>query len=157
VTGFFPTDDYDLYLNSVNDVFKTPRADRDETMRLAHPEVGPGAFTYTAIHEASHYLGLAHPHDSIGATRNADGSPQYYDGFTWAFNSTAAPTTYSHTELVYSILDQESVARGHAAYYLKWTNEALTDGVEASCRSGTTTVGALPGTAAKLRKRPSIR
>jgi hypothetical protein len=38
--------------------------------------------------------------DSIGATRNADGSPRYYDGFTWAFNSTAAPTTYSHTELV---------------------------------------------------------
>jgi hypothetical protein len=141
------------YLNSVNDVFKTPQADRDQTMRLAHPEVGTGAFTYTAIHEASHYLGLAHPHDSIGATRNTDGTPRYYDGFTWAFNSTAAPTTYSHSELVYSILDQESIARGHAAYYLKWTNEALTDGGVAYWQAGVKTVGALPAVARKLRDR----
>ena len=118
------------YLGSVNDVFKSPQSDRDQSMAFAHPQVSGGAFTYTSIHEASHYLGLAHPHDSIGATRNADGSPRYYDGFTWAFNSTAAPTTYSHTELVYSILDQENIARGHAAYYLKWTDEALSDGGE---------------------------
>ena len=80
------------YLGSVNDVFKSPSSDRDQSMAFAHPEVSGGAFTYTAIHEASHYLGLAHPHDSIGATRNADGSPRYYDGFTWAYNSTASPT-----------------------------------------------------------------
>ena len=113
------------YLGSVNDVFKSPQSDRDQSMAFAHPQVSGGAFTYTSIHEASHYLGLAHPHDSIGATRNADGTPRYYDGFTWAFNSTAAPTTYSHTELVYSILDQENIARGHAAYYLKWADQAL--------------------------------
>ena len=77
------------YLGSVNDVFKSPSSDRDQSMAFAHPEVSGGAFSYTAIHEASHYLGLAHPHDSIGATRNADGTPRYYDGFTWAFNSTA--------------------------------------------------------------------
>ena len=70
------------YLGSVNDVFKSPSSDRDQSMAFAHPEVSGGAFTYTAIHEASHYLGLAHPHDSIGATRNADGTPRYYDGFT---------------------------------------------------------------------------
>ena len=140
------------YLNSVNDVFKTPQADRDPTMAMAHPEVlGTGAFTYTAVHEASHYLGLAHPHDSVGATRNADGTPRYYDGFTWAFNSTAAPTTYSHTELVYSILDQESIARGHAAYYLKWADEALAEGGEAYFAAGRTTVGSLPSKARGLR------
>ncbi|HXH35705.1 MAG TPA: hypothetical protein VNJ54_15085, partial [Plantibacter sp.] len=116
------------YLGSVNDVFKSPESDRDQSMAFAHPAVGSGAFTYTSIHEASHYLGLAHPHDSIGATRNADGTARYYDGFTWAYNSTAAPTTYSHTELVYSILDQENIARGHSAYYLKWTDEALSQG-----------------------------
>jgi hypothetical protein len=141
------------YLGSVNDVFKTPQADSDPTMAMAHPSIGTGAFTYTAIHEASHYLGLAHPHDSIGAIRNADGSPRYYDGFTWAFNSTAAPTTYSHTELVYSILDQENIARGHAAYYLKWTDEALADGGQAYFDAGITTVGQLPSAAARLRTR----
>jgi hypothetical protein len=140
------------YLNSVNDIFKTPKADRDPTMAMAHPDVlGTGAFTYTAVHEASHYLGLAHPHDSTGATRNPDGSPRYYDGFTWAFNSTAAPTTYSHTELVYSILDQENIARGHAAYYLKWTDEALVEAGDAYFAAGKTTVGSLPSTARRLR------
>ncbi len=140
------------YLNSVNDVFKTPKADRDETMRLAHPENGTGAFTYTAVHEASHYLGLAHPHDSVGATRNSDGTPRYYDGFTWAFNSTAAPTTYSHTELVYSILDQENIARGHAAYYLKWADEALVEAGDAYHAAGQTTIGSLPTKAQRLRR-----
>jgi hypothetical protein len=140
------------YLGSVNDVFKSPQSDRDQSMAFAHPEVSGGAFTYTSIHEASHYLGLAHPHDSIGATRNADGSPRYYDGFTWAYNSTASPTTYSHTELVYSILDQENIARGHAAYYLKWADEALVAAGEAYAARGTTQVGLLPANAARLRR-----
>jgi hypothetical protein len=140
------------YLNSVSDVTKSSHADRDPALEAVHPQAFSGAFTYTAVHEASHYLGLAHPHDSIGATRNSDGSPRYYDGFTWAFNSTAAPTTYSHTELVYSILDQESIARGHAAYYLKWTDEALADGGQAYYDAGKTTVGGLPADAARLRK-----
>lgn len=140
------------YLGSVNDVFKSPQSDRDQSMAFAHPSVGSGAFTYTAIHEASHFLGLAHPHDSIGATRNADGSPRYYDGFTWAYNSTAAPTTYSHTELVYSILDQENIARGHAAYYLKWADEALSESGEAYSARGLTQISQLPTDAARLRK-----
>jgi hypothetical protein len=139
------------YLGSVNDVFKSPQSDRDQSMAFAHPQVSSGAFTYTSIHEASHFLGLAHPHDSIGATRNADGSPRYYDGFTWAFNSTAAPTTYSHTELVYSILDQENIARGHTAYYLKWADEALSQGGEAYASRGITQVSQLPSRAARLR------
>ncbi len=140
------------YLGSVNDRTKTKSADRDETMQLAHAVSGTGAFTYTAIHEASHYLGLAHPHDSVGATRGSDGSPRYYDGFTWAYNSTAAPTTYSHSELVYSILDQENIARGHAAYYLKWADEALAEAGRAYADAGTTTVDALPAEARRLRR-----
>jgi hypothetical protein len=139
------------YLNSVNDVFKSGSADQDQTLRLAHPTTATGAFSYTAIHEASHYLGLAHPHDSIGATRRADGSPRYYDGFVWTYNSTAAPTTYSHTELTYSILDQDNIARGHAAYYLKWTDEALQDGGRAFYDAGKQTLAAIPPSALSLR------
>ena len=130
----------------MNDVFKSPSSDRDQSMAFAHPRGrAAGRSRYTAIHEASHYLGLAHPHDSIGATRNADGSPRYYDGFTWAFNSTASPTTYSHTELVYSILDQENIARGHTAYYLKWTDQALSEGGDAYASRGVTQVVAAAG------------
>ena len=114
------------FLNSVNDITKWNGADTDQTLVLAHPNVlFNGVFTYTTVHEASHYLGLAHPHDTVGATRNPDGSPRYYDGFTWTFNTTASPTTYSHVETPYSILDQETIARGHLAYYLQWTFEAL--------------------------------
>ena len=140
------------YLNSVSDLTKYSGADRDEAIAAIHPQAFSGAFTYTAVHEASHYLGLAHPHDSVGATRNADGSPRYYDGFTWTYNTTAAPTTYSHTELVYSILDQESIARGHSAYYLKWSDEALEDGGKAHVAAGRTLVSQLPADAARLRQ-----
>src|SRR5690606_30613914 len=116
------------FLNSVNDVTKWPGADKAQTLVLAHPNsLFNGVFTYTTIHEASHYRGLAHPHDTVGAERNDDGSPRYYDGFTWSFNTTASPTTYSHVETVYSILDQESIARGHLAFYLQWTFEVLQD------------------------------
>ena len=140
------------YMNSVSDLTKYSGADRDPAVEAIHPQAFTGAFTYTAIHEASHYLGLAHPHDSVGATRNSDGSPRYYDGFTWSFNSTAAPTTYSHTELVYNILDQENIARGHTAYYLKWADEALAEAGDAYYAAGKTTVGSLPTNAQRLRK-----
>ena len=70
------------------------------------------------------------PHDTIGglgrhAARTARKKTEYWDGFSWTFDSTAAPTTYAFDQLTYSILDQETIARGHLAYYLKWTNEAL--------------------------------
>ena len=127
-------------------------------MRAGAPDVlGDGAFTYTAIHEASHYLGLAHPHDTVGATRDADGSPRYYDGFTWAFNSTAAPTTYSHTGA--RVLDPRpgDIARGHMAYYLKWADEALAEAGDAYFAAGKTTVGSLPAKAQRCARRRSRR
>jgi hypothetical protein len=135
------------FLNSVNDVTKWNGADKDQTLVLAHPNIlYSSTFTYTTIHEASHYLGLAHPHDTVGATRNADGTPRYYDGFTWAFNTTAAPTTYSHVETTYSILDQESIARGHLSFYLQWTFEALEDAGAAAIAAGRPTLGSLTTT-----------
>lgn len=141
------------FLNSVNDVTKWNGADKDQTLVLAHPNVlYNGTFTYTTIHEASHYLGLAHPHDTVGAARNPDGSPRYYDGFTWTFNTTAAPTTYSHVETVYSILDQESIARGHLSFYLQWAYEALEETGAQLIAGGTTTVGQLDPEAATQRQ-----
>ena len=50
------------YLGSVNDVWERRGRQRPDDGDGA-PGVGSGAFTYTSIHEASHYLGLAHPHD----------------------------------------------------------------------------------------------
>jgi hypothetical protein len=144
------------FFGSVNDLTKWSGADRDETTAHLHPQVygsgtGKGTFTYITIHEASHHLGLAHPQDSVTATRGADGAPRYYHGFTWAFNSTAAPTTYSHTETVYSILDQETIARGHLAYYLRWTEEALAEAGLALHAAGTTTLDQLDPDVRALR------
>jgi len=139
------------YMNSVNDVFKYSGADKDPMLMAVHPPTATGSFTYTAIHEASHFLGLAHPHDTIGAVRNPDGSPRYWDGFTWTFDSTKAPTTYAHDELTYGILDQENIARGHSAYYLKWTNEVLVEAGTAFAQKGLTTVGQLTARDQRLR------
>jgi hypothetical protein len=63
----------------------------------------------------------------------------------------AAPTTYSHTELVYNVLDQESIARGHTAYYLTWADEALAEGGEAFAADGVERVDQLPALARRLR------
>jgi hypothetical protein len=55
-------------------------------------------------------------------------------------------------ELIYSILDQENIARGHAAYYLKWADEALSDGGVAYASRGVTQVSLLPAKPARLRQ-----
>jgi hypothetical protein len=138
-------------MNSVNDVFKFSGADKDPMLAAVHPPTATGSFTYTAIHEASHFLGLAHPHDTIGAVRNSDGSPRYWDGFSWTYDSTAAPTTYAFDQLNYGVLDQENIARGHSAYYLKWTNEALADGGDAFGAAGKTAVSQLTAAEQQLR------
>jgi hypothetical protein len=141
------------FLASVNDATKWSGSDdQDAVLHPVHPDAFSGTFTYTSIHELSHYLGLAHPHDTIGAWKRSDGTTQYWDGFTWTFNTTAAPTTYSHDELEYSILDQENIAQGHTAYYLTWTNEALAAGGQAYYDRGITLVKQLPADVQRLRK-----
>lgn len=140
------------FLQSVNDATKWDGSARDDVTDLYH--INPrysGSFTYTVVHEASHYLGLAHPHDTIGAVRDANGEPVYYDGFAWTYNSTASPTTYSHVELKYGILDQESIARGHTSYYLSWVDEALLEAGAALMEQGYASVADLPAELAGLR------
>jgi hypothetical protein len=117
-----------------------------------------GGFTYTSIHELSHFLGLAHPHDTIGESKvdtNGDGTPdttEYWNGFLWTFDSTAAPTTYAFDQMKYAILDQENIARGHLAYYLKWTREALKEAGDAYVAKGITTTDKLPGSSRTNRQ-----
>ena len=140
------------FLQSVNDVSKWDESGRDDVTNLYHynPRYD-GTFTYTVVHEASHYLGLAHPHDTIGAVRGEDGEPAYYRGFAWTYNSTASPTTYSHVELQYGILDQESIARGHTSYYLTWVDEALSQSGVAFAKQGITSPDQLPANLQALR------
>jgi hypothetical protein len=141
------------FLASVNDITKGPHGDRDEITKMSHVSAYENAFSYTATHEISHYLGLAHPHDSLAAWKNpTSGDTEYFYEFTWTFNSTAAPTTYSHVEMTYSVLDQESVARGHTAYYIKWAEEALRDGGDAYVAAGKTDLSQLPERVRNLRQ-----
>jgi hypothetical protein len=149
------------FLASVNDFFKTAQSDEDLNgpLHFVHPDVLGGGLTYTSIHELSHFLGLAHPHDTIGASvvTQSDGTKktEYWDGFSWTFDSTAAPTTYGFDQLTYSILDQENIARGHLAYYLKWTREALQQGGDAFAAKGLTTTDRL-STAAQRRRQNAL-
>ena len=138
------------YLASVNDVFRWRGADKGPTS-AAHALQPRGTFSYTTLHEASHSLGLAHPHDTIGASRGPNGEPRYWMGFRWAFDTTAAPTTYSHSELEYAVLDQENIARGHGSYYLQWADSALGDGDDAYLQRGLDTVRQLPRASAEAR------
>ena len=149
------------FLASVNDAFKTAQSDEDQNgpLHFIHPDILGGGLTYTSIHELSHFFGLAHPHDTIGeqvVDTDFDGKPdttEYWDGFSWTFDSTAAPTTYAFDQLSYSILDQENIARGHLAYYLKWTREALHAGGDAFAAQGLTTVGQLSSVAQRRRQK----
>jgi hypothetical protein len=67
-----------------------------------------------ALSASAHVMAVA-----VEAQPGSDGSPRYYDRFVWMYNSTAAPDDVLAQELTYSILDQDNIARGHAAYYLK--------------------------------------
>jgi len=75
------------FLASVNDVFKTAQSDEDQgPLHFLHPDILGGGLSYTSIHELSHFLGLAHPHDTIGeaVVTTSDGTKkaEYWDGFT---------------------------------------------------------------------------
>jgi hypothetical protein len=52
----------------------------------------------------------------------------------------------------YSVLDQESIARGHMAYYLQWVDEALAEAGDAFTAAGITSTSQLSADAQALRK-----
>ena len=141
------------YLNSVNDVFKSPHADRDETMRLAHPETGT-----RRVHVHGHPRGepLPRPRPSARHDRR-DAEPGRLAPLLGRLHVDVQldgrPDDVLPHELDYSILDQENIARGHTAYYLTLDDEALESAGEAYYAKGTKLVADLPALARKLRQR----
>jgi hypothetical protein len=92
------------------------------------PQQGYGGFSYVLQHEASHFLGLHHPHDSLVVEKDAQGKWQRY-GYSYRFygDFSQAPTSYAGTFAPYSVLDQDVLQRGHTAEYLQHVQDRLAD------------------------------
>ena len=122
-------------LNNVNDRVKTTLStDCGKSKPVAPgcngvPPISAGSgFSYTIEHESSHFLGLTHPHDYITVVRDAKGSFSYYgSGLAKYADFSMAPTTYAGAFAPYSVLDQDIIQRGHAAEYLRQTQDYLAD------------------------------
>ena len=103
------------FLASVNDLFKTAQADEDQQGPL-HAAAVRRARRRLHVHvdPRAQPLPRARPparHDRrVRSTRSSTArkKTEYWDGFSWTFDSTAAPTTYAFDQLTYSILDQEN-------------------------------------------------
>ena len=65
---------------------------------MAHPPTATGAFSYTAIHEASHYLGLAHPHDDGGDSEVMEGVTSEFGSYGVALLNQGVFTTMSYND-----------------------------------------------------------
>lgn len=129
-----PNDEIWGILNNVNDRFKTAQAtDCAKSKPIAPgcgvvPATGGGGFSYTVQHEASHFMGLLHPHDSLLVEKDVNGDWEYY-GYSYRHygDHSMAPTTYAGAFAPYSVLDQDIIQRGHAAEYLRMTEDTLAD------------------------------
>ncbi len=131
-----PTPNSEIWgiLNNVNDRSKAAAAtDCSKSLPAAPgcgvvPDTGGGGFSYTVQHEASHFLGLLHPHDSLTVEQDSTGKWQYYgSSYRHYGDSSMAPTTYAGAFAPYSVLDQDIIQRGHAAEYLRMTEDSIAD------------------------------
>ncbi len=123
-------------LNNTNDRAKPAEATNCATSKPFAPgcngvpplrEEGVG-FSYTVQHEASHFLGLLHPHDSLTVDKDTDGKWRYYGtSYRHYGDSSMAPTTYAGAIAPYSVLDQDIIQRGHVAEYAKMAEDTLAD------------------------------
>lgn len=96
-----------------------------------------GGFTYFVEHEASHSLGLLHPHDSVGVDKDANGKwNYYYDTFVWLPDMTQSPTTYLGVIYPYGVWDQDNLMRGHVAEYIQSAQDAIADAYFEAGRRG---------------------
>jgi hypothetical protein len=93
------------------------------------PEIAPGSgFSYTIQHEASHFLGLLHPHDYQTVDKDSKGNWTYYGTAGSHYpDFSMAPTTYLGDFAPYSVLDQDIIQRGHTAEYLSQVQDYLAD------------------------------
>jgi hypothetical protein len=69
-----------------------------------------------------------HPHDSLTVDRDSEGKWRYYGtSYRHYGDHSMAPTTYAGAFAPYSVLDQDVIQRGHAAEYLRMTQDWLAD------------------------------
>ena len=137
-------------LNNVNDRVKTTMStDCSKSLPTAPgcngvPAISAGAgFSYTIEHESSHFLGLLHPHDYVLVAKGAKGKFDYYGtGFAKYADFSMAPTTYAGAFAPYSVLDQDIIQKGHAAEYLRQTQDYLADAYLTDGMAGRTTISA---------------
>jgi hypothetical protein len=79
-------------------------------------------------HESAHFLGLNHPHDGAVTVGTTNGQwHYYYSMLKWLYDVSASPTTYAGTYDTYETVDQERLMAGHAAEYLKQSQDWLSD------------------------------
>jgi hypothetical protein len=143
----FPTPNDEIWgiLQNVNDRFKTYKAtDCTRSLPFAPgcgivpPVRDPGeGLSYTIEHEATHFFGLLHPHDSLIVDKAPDGSWTYYaDQYSSLFDFSQAPTTYAGSFFPYSVLDQDIIQRGHFAEYLRKAQDVIGDAYQLDGMSG---------------------
>lgn len=123
-------------LNNLNDRFKGSYAtDCSKSKPFAPgcngvpPISGSNGFSYTIQHEASHFLGLLHPHDYQFVEKNPKTGKWDQYGTMWSHypDFTMAPTTYLGDFAPYSVLDQDIIQRGHTAEYLQQVQDFIAD------------------------------
>ncbi|MBC7373548.1 MAG: hypothetical protein H7323_06115 [Frankiales bacterium] len=101
---------------------------------------GSNGFSYTVQHEASHFLGLLHPHNIVTVDKDAKGKwTQYGQQQSWYTSFSMAPTTYAGAFSPYGVNDQDIIQRGQTAEYLRQVQDYLgdaylTDGMAGSTR-----------------------
>lgn len=131
-----PNDEAWGVLQNVNDRFKAAGATDCDKSPLAPECVGapiptqdPGSgFSYTIEHEATHFVGLLHPHDGLGVEKDEEGKWRYYyDELVWLPDLAQAPTTYAGAFAPYSVIDQDIIQRGHYAEYLRMAQDWIAD------------------------------
>jgi hypothetical protein len=104
-----------------------------------------GGLTYIVEHEASHGLGLLHPHDSLGVDKDASGQWNYYwDTLVWMPDSTQSPTTYFADIYPYGVWDQDNLMRGHAGEYIRMAQDAIADSYLLNAMKGITALNQAP-------------
>jgi hypothetical protein len=130
-------------LQNVNEWSKSAAAtDCDRSVPIAPgchlvPSFGGRGFSYVVEHEASHFLGLLHPHDSLIVEKDAEGRWQRYaQTYVSLFDFSQAPTTYAGAFFPYSVLDQDIIQRGHWAEYLRQAQDTIADAYVVDGMSG---------------------
>ena len=148
------------FLASVNDVFKTAQADEDMgPLHALHPDILGGGLS-VHVDPRAQPLPRSRPsarHDRravVDDRRDGTQDDRVLGRLPLDVRLDGGTDDVRLRPDAYSILDQETIARGHLAYYLKWTREALAEGGDAYAAQGDRRrPSQLPSTATTNRRR----